>query len=249
MPRPDIFYQPPKGESSGLPHDPFKSFVIPRPIGWISTTSKSGQDNLAPYSQFNNVSFDPPTIMFIGHQSVYKRQSKDSVNNVKDTGEFVWNMATYDLRENVNATALESWDDEFSFAKVTKVASKVVKPPRVAESPVQFECKFHSILRIAGDSLVGHSDIVIGRVVGIHVRGEYITPNGLFDVLKAAPLARLGYHQYTAINNIFDMDMPFMPDDHVSGNTLGGVVPKDIDEKIVVENGTERRDSVRLERH
>ncbi|KAI9649470.1 hypothetical protein NHQ30_002046 [Ciborinia camelliae] len=248
MSRPDIFYQPPKGESSGLPHDPFKSFVIPRPIGWISTTSKSGQDNLAPFSQFNNVSFDPPTIMFIGHQSVYKRQSKDSVNNAKDTGEFVWNMATYDLRENVNASALESWDDEFPLAKVTKVASKVVKPPRVAESPVQFECKVHSILRITGDSLVGHSDIVIGRVVGIHVRGEYITSDGLFDVLKAAPLARLGYHQYTAINNIFDMDVPFMPDDNVSGNVLGGVVTKDIDEDSVVENGTkEKRGSLRLE--
>ncbi|TGO75163.1 hypothetical protein BELL_0231g00170 [Botrytis elliptica] len=188
MSRPDIFYQPPKGENSGLPHDPFKSFVIPRPIGWVSTTSKSGQDNLAPFSQFNNVSFDPPTIMFIGHQSVYKRQSKDSINNAKDTGEFVWNMATYDLRDSVNATALESWDDEFPLTKVTKVPSKVVKPPRVAESPVQFECKVHSILRITGDSL---------------------------------------------------MEMPFMPDDHVSGNTLGGVVPKDIDEDVVTKNSSE----------
>ncbi|TGO24012.1 hypothetical protein BPAE_0114g00060 [Botrytis paeoniae] len=239
MSRPDIFYQPPKGENSGLPHDPFKSFVIPRPIGWISTTSKSGQDNLAPFSQFNNVSFDPPTIMFIGHQSVYKRQSKDSINNAKDTGEFVWNMATYDLRDSVNATALESWDDEFPLTKITKVPSKVVKPPRVAESPVQFECKVHSILRITGDSLVGHSDIVIGRVVGIHIRGDFITGGGLFDVLKAAPLARLGYHQYTAINNIFEMEMPFMPDDHVSGNTLGGVVSKDIDQGDVVKNDSE----------
>ncbi|KAF7956779.1 hypothetical protein EAE96_004106 [Botrytis aclada] len=239
MSRPDIFYQPLKGESSGLPHDPFKSFVIPRPIGWISTTSKSGQDNLAPFSQFNNVSFDPPTIMFIGHQSVYKRQSKDSINNAKDTGEFVWNMATYDLRDSVNATALESWDDEFPLTKVTKIPSKVVKPPRVAESPVQFECKVHSILRINGDSLVGHSDIVIGRVVGIHIKGDFITADGLFDVLKAAPLARLGYHQYTAINNIFEMEIPFMPDDHVSGGVLGGEVSKDVDEDVVVKNSSE----------
>ncbi|CCD53018.1 hypothetical protein BofuT4_P139420.1 [Botrytis cinerea T4] len=209
MSRPDIFYQPPKGESSGLPHDPFKSFVIPRPIGWISTTSKSGQDNLAPFSQFNNVSFDPTTIMFIGHQSVYKRQNP-----------------SYDLRDSVNATALESWDDEFPLTKVTKVPSKVVNPPRVAESPAQFECKVHSILRINGDSL-------------------------LFDVLKAAPLAKLGYHQYTAINNIFNMDMPFMPDDHVSGNTLGGVVPKDVDEDNVMKNGSEveKRGSFTAEIH
>jgi flavin reductase (DIM6/NTAB) family NADH-FMN oxidoreductase RutF len=94
MAHPDLFYEPPKGETSGLPHDPFKSFVIPRPIGWISTTSTEGQDNLGPFSQFNNVSFDPPTILFIGHQSVYKRRSKDSVVNARDTGEFVWNMAT-----------------------------------------------------------------------------------------------------------------------------------------------------------
>ncbi|KAF7944618.1 uncharacterized protein EAE97_005251 [Botrytis byssoidea] len=246
MSRPDIFYQPPKGENSGLPHDPFKSFVIPRPIGWISTTSQSGQDNLAPYSQFNNVSFDPPTIMFIAHQSVYKQRSKDSVNNAKDTGEFVWNMATYDLRDSVNASSLESWDDEFPLAKVTKVPSKVVKPPRVAEAPVQFECKVHSIIRIDGDSLVGHSDIVIGRVVGIHIKGDFITGDGLFDVLKAAPLARLGYQQYTAVNNIFEMQMPGMPDDHVSGNILGGVVPKYIDEKEVVKNGSEVKKTTEL---
>ncbi|RDL42449.1 Uncharacterized protein BP5553_02428 [Venustampulla echinocandica] len=222
MGRPDIFYEPPKGQKSGLPHDPFKSFVVPRPIGWISTTSKNGQDNLAPFSQFNNVSFDPPTILFIGHQSVYKRDSKDSVNNAKDTGEFVWNMATNDLRESVNASSLESWDDEFPISGVTKAPSRVVKPPRVAESPVQFECKVHSIVRIAGDSLVGNSDIVIGRVVAIHVKGEYITSDGLFDIVKAAPLARLGYRQYTSITHTFDMEMPFMPDDHVSGGVLSG---------------------------
>ncbi|KAM0171031.1 hypothetical protein ACHAPF_008510 [Botrytis cinerea] len=146
-------------------------------------------------------------------------------------------MAIYDLRDSVNATALESWDDEFPLTKVTKVPSKVVNPPRVAESPAQFECKVHSILRINGDSLVGHSNIVIGRV--------------LFDVLKAAPLAKLGYHQYTAINNIFNMDMPFMPDDHVSGNTLGGVVPKDVDEDNVMKNGSEveKRGSFTAEIH
>ena len=202
MSRPDIFYEPPKGERSGLPHDPFKSFVIPRPIGWISTTGTDGRDNLAPFSQFNNVSFDPPTILFVGHQSVYKRQSKDSVINARETGEFVWNMATwvtsflrgsrsqntktktnqihrYDLRESVNESSLETWDDEFPISNVTKAVSRVVKPPRIAESPVSFECKVHSVIRIQGDSLVGHSDIVIGRVVGIHVKGEYITPDGV----------------------------------------------------------------------
>lgn len=90
----DLYYEPSKGQESGLPHDPFKSCVIPRPIGWISTTSKDGQDNLGPFSQFNNVSFDPPTILFIAQQSEHKMGSKDSVVNATDTGEFVWNMAT-----------------------------------------------------------------------------------------------------------------------------------------------------------
>jgi flavin reductase (DIM6/NTAB) family NADH-FMN oxidoreductase RutF len=94
MVHPDIFYEPAKGEKSGLPHDPFKGFVIPRPIGWISTTSKEGRDNLAPFSQFTNVSFEPPTILFIAQQSAYKGRSKDTVVNARETGEFVWNMAT-----------------------------------------------------------------------------------------------------------------------------------------------------------
>ena len=85
----------------------------------------------------------------------------------------------YDTREAMNASALESWDDEFPIAGVTKAPSRVVKPPRVAESPVQFECKVHSVIRVHGNSLVGHSDIVIGRVVAIHVKGEYITPDGV----------------------------------------------------------------------
>lgn len=88
-------------------------------------------------------------------------------------------LSSYDTREAMNASSLESWDDEFSIAGLTKVPSRVVKPPRVAESPVQFECKTHSVVRIQGDSLVGHSDIVIGRVVGIHVRGEYISADGV----------------------------------------------------------------------
>jgi len=248
MTHPDIFYEPPKGEKSGLPHDPFKSFVIPRPIGWISTTSKEGIDNLAPFSQFQNVSFDPPTILFIGHQSPYKRRSKDSVVNARDTNEFVWNMATYETRDAVNASSLESWDDEFPIANVTKAKSRIVRPPRVAESPVQFECKVHSILRIQGDSLVGHSDIVIGRVVAIHVKGEYITPDGLFDVLKASPLARLGYHQYTAITHTFDLKMPFMPDDNVSGNVLGGENSLTTDELYATEDPRSERERREEER-
>ncbi|KAB8301640.1 hypothetical protein EYC80_003478 [Monilinia laxa] len=230
MSRPDIFYQPPKGENSGLPHDPFKSFIIPRPIGWISTTSKSGQDNLAPFSQFNNVSFDPQL------------------------------SCLSDINQSTNATAKipsttpKTPENSFGTWLRTTFAKTSTPPPSnhgTTSSPRESnESHQQSSEATQRDSLVGHSDIVIGRVVGIHVRGEYITPDGLFDVLKAGPLARLGYHQYTAINNIFDMDMPFMPDDHVGGNTLGGVVSKNIDEDAVVVNETkQRRSSLKVNWH
>lgn len=219
----DIFYKPLKGETSGLPHDPFKSLVIPRPIGWISTKSQAGKDNLAPFSQFTNVSFDPPTILwvsvwtdrtpisylyfvsFVGHQDLFKNRARDTVMNCIETNEFVWNMATYvpeiilvkylltrcsrhELREEVNKTAKETYEDEFEEFGIKKVPSKLVRPPRVADSPVSFECRVHSIVRIANDfhgtsaagpHMVGNSDIVIGRVIGIHIKGEYITPDGV----------------------------------------------------------------------
>lgn len=136
----------------------------------------------------------------------------------------MWNLATYDLREKVNQTSLETWDDEFEVAGLTKAEIKLVKPHRVAESPVQFECKVFSILRIPGreGSIVGTSDIVIGRVVGIHIKGEAITNEGLIDVLKIKPLARLGYWQYTRVEKLFDMKMPLMPDDTTGGSVLAG---------------------------
>ncbi|KAK4443370.1 putative flavin reductase domain protein fmn-binding protein [Podospora aff. communis PSN243] len=224
MTHPDLFYQPPLGETSGLPHDPIKSFVIPRPIGWISTTSPSGQDNLAPFSQFTNVSFDPPTILFVAHQSLYKHRQRDTVRNAIATNEFVWNMATYEQRGDVNLTGLETWGDEFDESGIEKEASVLVRPPRVKNSPVSFECRVHSILRVAnehygkdaaGAHFVGNSDIVVGRVLGIHVKGEYIDGEGLFDVLKAMPLARNGYRQYTMIQSVFDIEPVMMPDDTV----------------------------------
>jgi flavin reductase (DIM6/NTAB) family NADH-FMN oxidoreductase RutF len=158
---------------------------------------------------------------------------------------------SYPLREAVNNSARETWDDEFVESKITKAPCKVVRPPRVADSPVSFECQVQSIFRIPNESrgddmsgphLVGTSDIVIGRVLGIHVKGEYINDAGvsynpffmksessitntllkIFDVLKAAPIARMGYHQYTHVSSAFDMKVPMMPDDLMSEGVLGG---------------------------
>jgi flavin reductase (DIM6/NTAB) family NADH-FMN oxidoreductase RutF len=203
-----VYYQP-GITSHGLPRDPFKSCVIPRPIGWISTISREGVHNLAPFSQFQNLTFDPPYVMFASNQSTTGRR-KDTVVNTEQTGEFVWNMATYELREAVNKSAEEvaSDVDEFDIAGVTKAASNTVKPARVAESPVHFECKYHATIRLPGNGTMGTVDVVFGRVIGIHIKDEVIGPDGRMDVLKVRPIARLGYQDYTSIESIFSMVIP-----------------------------------------
>ena len=203
-----MFYQPGK-TNHGLPHDPFKSCVIPRPIGWISSLAPNGVANLAPFSQFQNLTFDPPYVMFAANQKVAGTR-KDSASNAEQTGEFVWNMATYDLREAVNISGMEvpADTDEFDLAGVTKAPSHLVKPPRVAESPIHFECAYHSTLRLPGNEGLGSVDIVIGRVLAIHISDDVLTTDGLIDVLKIRPIARLGYYDYTSIESVFRMEIP-----------------------------------------
>jgi flavin reductase (DIM6/NTAB) family NADH-FMN oxidoreductase RutF len=203
-----MYYEPGNGPH-GLPFDPFKSCVVPRPIGWISTIGVDGVGNLAPYSQFNNVTFDPPTILFVANHAIDGRQ-KDSVANAEAIGEFVWNMATYSLRDAVNrsAQAVPPEIDEFDLAGVTRAPSRLVRPPRVKESPIQFECRFLQRVAIPGNGQMGSADIVIGRVVAIHTADEAIDGNGRIDVLKLRPLARMGYHDYTTVDSTFEMIIP-----------------------------------------
>jgi flavin reductase (DIM6/NTAB) family NADH-FMN oxidoreductase RutF len=203
-----LYYQPGL-TNHGLPRDPFKSCVVPRPIGWISTLSREGVHNLAPFSQFQNLTFDPPYVMFASNQNTRGRR-KDTVVNTEQTGEFVWNMATYELREAVNKSAEELPPnvDEFEISGVTKAASKVVKAARVAESPVHFECKYHTTIRLPGNGTMGTVEVVFGRVIGIHIKDDVIGPDGRIDVLKVRPIARLGYHDYTSIESIFSMAIP-----------------------------------------
>lgn len=203
-----MFYEP-GVTNHGLPYDPFKSCVIPRPIGWISTVSPEGTHNLAPYSQFQNLTFDPPYVMFSANQNSEGRR-KDSTVNAESTGEFVWNMATYDLREAVNKSAEEvpPGVDEFELAGVTKAPSRLVKPCRVAESPIHFECRYHTTLRLPGNGLMGTVDIVIGRVVAVHIKDEFLRADGKIDVLKIRPIARMGYYDYTTVESSFEMVIP-----------------------------------------
>jgi flavin reductase (DIM6/NTAB) family NADH-FMN oxidoreductase RutF len=203
-----MYYDPEKNDHR-LPFNPFKSCVVPRPIGWISTVSLEGVANLAPYSQFQNLTYDPPYVMFSANQNS-RGKRKDSVINAEETGEFVYNMATYDLREAMNRSAAEVSPevDEFDLAGLTKAPSLKVKPCRVAESPVQFECVYHQTLRLPGKGLLGTADIVIGRVVMVHIKDEVLTPEGRLDIPRIRPLARLGYYDYTAVESVFEMVIP-----------------------------------------
>jgi len=203
-----MYYDPDKNDH-GLPHSPFKSCVVPRPIGWISTISLTGIHNLAPYSQFQNLTFDPPYVMFAANQNTLGKR-KDSVMNAEQTGEFVYNMATYELRDAMNRSAPEVPPDidEFELAGLTKAASIKVRPCRVAESPIQFECIYHQTIRLPGNGLMGTVDIVIGRVVMIHIKDDVIRPDGRLDIIKIRPLARLGYYDYTSVDSIFEMVIP-----------------------------------------
>jgi flavin reductase (DIM6/NTAB) family NADH-FMN oxidoreductase RutF len=200
-----MYYDPDKNDH-GLPHSPFKSCVVPRPIGWISTVSPEGVHNLAPYSQFQNLNFDPAYVMFSASQTT-KGARKDTVANIEQTGEFVYNMATYDLRDAVNRSAQEVPPevDEFELAGLTKAPSIRVKPCRVADSPVQFECRYHQTVRLPGNGPRGSVDIIIGRVVLVHIKDEVIGPDGRLDIPKIRPLARLGYYDYTSVESIFEM--------------------------------------------
>jgi flavin reductase (DIM6/NTAB) family NADH-FMN oxidoreductase RutF len=191
--------------------------VLPRPIGWISTLSPNGIANLAPYSQFNNLTFDPPYVMFSANQTPSARQ-KDTVVNVEATGKFCWNLATYDLREEVNKTAeqVDYGVDEFERAGLEKEDSKLVEVvakgekkriPMVKRSPVRFECEHYSTLRLPGNPPMGAVDVVIGKVVGIYI-DEAVLTDGKIDVKKTQPIARCGYYEYAVVRETFEMRIP-----------------------------------------
>ena len=188
----------------GLTLDPFKALVAPRPIGWISTVSKAGVVNLAPYSFFNAVSEDPYFVMFASGGR------KDSQRNAEETGEFVCSLATYDLREAMNRTSMpvEPEVDEMKLAGLTPAPSRLVAPPRVAESPVAFECRYWRTIDLPGkDGIAGTHAIVLGQVIGVHVADEVIS-GGKVDVTKLRPIARLGYGDYAVIDEVFTLVRP-----------------------------------------
>ncbi len=183
----DLHYYEPKN-GHGLKHDPFNAIIAPRPIGWISSRDGKGNVNLAPYSFFNGFCYTPPIIGFSS------TSWKDTVQNVKDTGEFVWNLATLELAKHMNATAAHVAPDvsEFQIAGLTAVPSKLINVPRVAESPVAFECKLTEIIQLKGaNGEKANAWLTLGEVVAVHIDKAMIK-DGVYITALAKPIARAG---------------------------------------------------------
>jgi flavin reductase (DIM6/NTAB) family NADH-FMN oxidoreductase RutF len=200
-----LFYEPDARDRAVLPHDPFKAIVAPRPIGWVSTIGPDGEVNLAPYSFFNAVGENPPMIAFSS------TGAKDSSTFAVGTGEFVWNMPTWDLREQMNLTSKElpRGSSEFEFAGLTPAPSRLVAPPRVAEAHVALECRV--VHNVALDDVNGepaNQHLVVGQVIGVHLDEAFIEDGRLLTA-KLQPVARCGYREeYTVVRELFAMWRP-----------------------------------------
>ncbi len=188
----------------GLPHDPFKAIVAPRPIGWISSLGSDGSVNLAPYSFFNAFSSRPPIVGFASEGP------KDSVSFIAETREFVCNLVTFDLRNEMNATSapLPRGTSEFIHAGLETAPSTLVKPPRVKASPVALECKLVEIKELTdSDGNSVNSFLVLGHVVGIYIN-EALIKDGRFDIVAAGTIARCGYTDYAVVDDLFSITRP-----------------------------------------
>ena len=202
-----MYYEPDKN-NHGLPYNPLKACVVPRPIGWITTISDAGVVNLAPFSFFNALSYDPPFVLFSAGGHEEDGGKKDSVVNVEATGEFVFNMATWAQKDQMSRSALivERGVDEMAAAGLEPLPSRLVRPPRVKGSPVHFECRLHQIVKLPGHKPSSAHHVVIGRVIAVHIDDAALTADGRVDVLKIKPIARLGYKDYTSVESVFQME-------------------------------------------
>ena len=199
-----MFYRPEDGH--GLPHNPFNAIVTPRPIGWISTRDADGVRNLAPYSFFNAVAYVPPQVMFASTGTKPDQDgTKDSVANIRATGEFCVNIVSEALKDAMNASSamLPAESDEFEAAGLTAVPCETIGCDRVAESPANLECRLTQIVKLEGKS----NFVVFGEVTGIHMRDDCLK-NGRFDITTYRPLSRLGYRDYTVIRDLFELARP-----------------------------------------
>jgi flavin reductase (DIM6/NTAB) family NADH-FMN oxidoreductase RutF len=199
-----MFYRPESGH--GLPHNPFKAVVTPRPIGWISTRAADGAENLAPYSFFNGVADTPPQVMFSSTSAKADRgDTKDSVANIRETGVFCVNVVEYAAREVMNTTS-GPWPrevDEFDHAGIRRAECEAIPCSRVADAPASLECRMTQIIALKGVA----NFLVLGEVVGVHLRDDCLK-DGIFDITTYQPLTRLGYRDYSRITEVFSLKRP-----------------------------------------
>lgn len=200
---PSVFYRP-GIDPHGLRHDPFTALIVPRPVGWITTLGPGGVVNLAPYSFFNAVVRNPPVVAFASNGSTRGGAPKDTIEHLRRHGEFVVNVATVGLAGPMMESAREfpATTSEVSAASLSLLPGRVVSVPRIAESPAHLECRLHTIQELPGPP--GINWLVIGHVVGIHIRHEVFS-DGRVDLAKLQPLARLGYLDYGTIADIWEM--------------------------------------------
>lgn len=198
-----MFYRPENGH--GLPHNPFSAIIAPRPIGWISTRGRLG-DNLAPYSFFNATAYVPPQVMFASTGAKHDRAgTKDSVAQIAESRVFCVNIADYALRDAMNASTAQhdAGISEFDAAGIAAAECTTIDCPRVADAPAALECRATRVMRQAGPS----NWLVLGVVTGIHIRDDCIR-DGRFDLGPTGWLARLGYKDYARVTDTFEMERP-----------------------------------------
>ncbi|MEO0436673.1 MAG: flavin reductase family protein [Pseudomonadota bacterium] len=199
-----MFYEPKNGH--GLPHNPFNAVIAPRPIGWVSTRAKSGAENLAPYSFFNGVSYQPPQLMIASTGIKTDRDSgKDSVANAIETEVFCVNIVEYAMRDamNISSGSYPRYVDEFERAGLERSECETIACSRVTAAPASLECKLVRSVELAGPSNI----VIFGEVTGVHLRDDCLV-DGIFDVTRFQVLARLGYRDYARVTELFTMDRP-----------------------------------------
>lgn len=199
-----MFYEPKTGH--GLPHNPFNALIVPRPIAWITTRAADGRENLAPYSFFNGIAYDPPQVMFATTSGKADRDmGKDTLDNINATGVFCVHMVGADLTDamNVSAGAYPRDEDEISKAGLARVECETIAVSRLPAAPAALECTLTKITRLPGDENL----VCFGEVTGIHLRDDCVV-DGIFDITRARPLARLGYRDYTTVTDAFALKRP-----------------------------------------
>lgn len=199
-----MFYQPKDGHP--LPHNPFKAIVSPRPIAWVSTQDADGVSNLAPYSFFNALADTPPQVMFSSNGGkVDQLEGKDSLANIRATGVFCINIVEEAMKDamNISSAPAAKSVDEFERAGLEAAQCDTIDCPRVLGAPASLECRMTQIVPLLGDN----SFMVIGEVTGVHLRDNCLK-DGIFDVTTFRPLARLGYKDYSVVENTFTLARP-----------------------------------------